>query len=193
MRTSGPHAAIRAEPMSDAALVLRALNGAREAFGELVSRHQRLLYRHASGMGLDHDTALDLVQDACVRAWARLAECRDPAAFRAWLCRILRNLCLDHLKNRRQRTLALSALPEAMEVPDPRTESDGVTRLAVRGALEAIPDLLREAFLLRHDAGYSYEEAAGIVGASPSAVKMRVHRARELLRAHLGGSVTTTR
>lgn len=187
MRSSGPHAMIGGDPAPDSALVIRALNGACDAFGALVTRHQRTLYRHACGMGLDHDTALDLVQDACVRGWSRLGECRDPAAFRSWLCRILRNLCLDHLKNRRRRTLSLSAIPEAMEVPDPRTGGDGVNRLAVRGALEAIPELLREAFLLRHDAGYSYDEAAEIVGASPSAVKMRVHRARELLRAHLDG------
>ena len=44
---------------------------------------------------------------------------------------------------------------------------------------------LREAFLLKHDAGYTYEEIAGITEASPSAVKMRVHRARESLRAFL--------
>lgn len=169
----------------DATLVLRTLNGAREAFGELVTRYQRPLYRHALGLGLDHDTAVDLVQDACVKAWSRLADCRDPAAFRAWLFRILRNLCLDHHKDRRRQAVSLSTLPEAVEIVDPGTLGDGVTHLALRAALHAVPPMLREAFLLKHDAGYSYDEIAAIVAATPSAVKMRVHRARELLREHL--------
>lgn len=170
----------------DATLVLRAMNGGHEAFGELVTRYQRTLYRQARGLGLDHDTALDLVQDSFVRAWDRLTECRDPAAFRAWASRILRNLCLDHFKNRRQQTVLLSALPEAAEFPDPRTERDALTRLAVGEALERVPLLLREAFLLKHDAGYSYDEIAAIVDATPGAVKMRVHRAREYLCTVLG-------
>ncbi len=170
----------------DASLVLRALNGGDEAFGKLVTRHQRTLYRQVRGLGVDHDTALDLVQDAFVRGWDRLADCRDPAAFRAWVSRILRNLCLDHFKNRRQQTVALSTLPEDAEFPDPRSQGDTLTRLAVEEALDTVPLLLREAFLLRHDAGYSYDEIATIVDASPGAVKMRVHRAREYLCAVLG-------
>lgn len=173
-------AATAASPRDDGTLVLRALNGGHEAFGELVTRHQRTLYRQARGLGLDHDTALDLVQDAFVRAWDRLADCRDPAAFRAWASRILRNLCLDHFKNRRQQMVPLSTLAAA-ELPDPRTEGDLDTRLAVGEALETVPFLLREAFLLKHDAGYSYDEIATIVDATPGAVKMRVHRAREYL------------
>lgn len=173
------------QPRDDAALVLRALNGGHEAFGELVTRHQQGLYRQARGLGLDHDTAVDLVQDAFVRAWDRLADCRDPAAFRAWASRILRNLCLDHFKNRRQQTVPLSALPESAEFPDPRSEGDPDMRLAVGEALETVPVLLREAFLLKHDAGYSYDEIAVIVDATPGAVKMRVHRAREYLCAVL--------
>lgn len=184
-------AATATSPRDDAALVLRALNGGHEAFGELVTRHQRTLYRQARGLGLDHDTALDLVQDAFVRAWDRLADCRDPASFRAWVSRILRNLCLDHFKNRRQQNVPLSALPEATEFPDPRSAGDALTRLEVAEALDAVPVLLREAFLLRHDAGYSYEEIAGIVDANPGAVKMRVHRAREYLCAALASDSGT--
>jgi RNA polymerase sigma-70 factor, ECF subfamily len=180
------------QPRDDATLVLRALNGSHEAFGELVTRYQRMLYRQALGLGLDHDTALDLVQDAFVRGWDRLADCRDPAAFRAWVSRILRNLCLDHFKNRRQQTVPLSALPEDADFPDPRSERDSLTRLEVGEAMETVPLLLREAFLLRHDAGYSYDEIATIVDATPAAVKMRVHRAREYLCTVLGAETGAT-
>jgi hypothetical protein len=57
--------------------------------------------------------------------------------------------------------------------------------LTLRAALDRLPNALRQAFLLKHDAGYTYEEVAEITESSPSAVKMRVHRAREALRAFL--------
>lgn len=180
-----------ATAMADSELVLRVLNGARDSFGVLVTRYQQSLYRYACGMGLDHDTALDLTQDSLVRAWTRLAECRDPGQFRSWLFRILRNICLDHLKNLRQRSVSLDALVDAGRIPDSRTGTDRVVGLEVADALAALTPQLREAFLLKHDAGYSYEETAEIVGASPAAVKMRVHRAREALHAFLVGPGTS--
>jgi RNA polymerase sigma-70 factor, ECF subfamily len=167
---------------ADAPLVLRALNGSKEAFGTIVGRYQQPLYRFARGMGLDHDTARDVTQDTFVRAWTRLAECRDPERLRTWLYRIARNLCIDHHRNVRQRSVPLSALDGAEQIVDPRARHGSTAGMTLREALDALPPLLREAFLLKHDAGYSYDEVAEIVDASPSAVKMRVHRAREALR-----------
>lgn len=168
----------------DAALVALVLAGHCEAYEPLVNRHQRLLYRHARGMGLDHDTSLDLVQDAFVRAYTLLAECREPGHFRAWVFRITRNLCLDHLKSVRRLTIPLSHVTDAEDIPHSAGGS-GDAECALREALLRLPVALREAFLLKHDAGYTYEEVAEMTGASPSAVKMRVHRAREALRAFL--------
>jgi RNA polymerase sigma-70 factor (ECF subfamily) len=174
----------RADPSAapDADLVLRVRGGDLDAYEPLVNRHQTLLYRHASGMGLDHDTCLDLVQDAFVKAYMRLEECHDPAHFRAWVFRIARNVCLDHLKNVRRLTVPMSQLEGADDIPH-REASDVDETL--REALLSLPVALREAFLLKHDAGYTYEEVAELTNASPSAVKMRVHRAREALRAFL--------
>jgi RNA polymerase sigma-70 factor (ECF subfamily) len=170
--------------LDDATLVQRVLDGQRDLYGELVRRHQDMLYRHARGMGLDHDTSIDLVQDAFVKAYTRLPECRAHAQFRSWLARIARNLCLDYLKNIRRQTVPLSAVPEAAELPD---ESNGDVELngTLEQALQSLPVALREAFLLKHDAEYTYEEVAELTNASVSAVKMRVHRAREALRTYL--------
>lgn len=169
---------------TDAQLVARTLEGDDAAYATLVRRHQHRLYRHARGMGLDHDTSLDLVQDAFVRAFERLVDCRDGASYRAWLFRICRNLCLDELRNVRRLGVPLSTLDRPDDFEDPRAGGDDLT-LTLRAALERLPNALREAFLLKHDAGYTYDEVAAITEASPSAVKMRVHRAREALRTFL--------
>lgn len=176
--------ALRAVAESDAALIARVLDGERECYSTLVRRHQNDLYRHARGMGLDHDAAEDLVQDAFVKAYTSLEECRDRDRFRAWLCRILRNRCLDYLRDIRRRVVPLDELQDGPDAPAAHT-----TREELRGpladAFARLPDALREAFLLKHQAGYSYDEMAEIAGASVSAMKMRVHRAREALRSLL--------
>ncbi|HEX6132872.1 MAG TPA: RNA polymerase sigma factor [Longimicrobiales bacterium] len=172
--------------IGDADLVGRVLAGERDAYAELVRRHQTFIYRHMRGMGLDHDTALDLVQDAFVRAYDRLADCRDPVHFRAWLFRIARNISLDFLKNVRRLSVPLSAVDGAERIEDERGVVSEM-ELTLRSALDRLPAALREAFLLKHDAGYTYDEVADITEATPSAVKMRVHRARETLREFLTG------
>jgi RNA polymerase sigma-70 factor, ECF subfamily len=176
--------ALRAGEPDDAQLVARVLGGERDAYAQLVHRHQASIYRHARGMAIDHDTSLDLVQDAFVRAYDRLEDCRDGAHYRSWLFRICRNLCLDHLKNVRRRSLPLSQVATAADIP---SADRGVSELdlTLRAALARLPASMREAFLLKHDAGYTYEEVAELTQSTASAVKMRVHRAREALRAFL--------
>jgi len=182
---SAPHLDSSSAPeQPDAHLVTRVLNGDDAAYGTLVRRHQDLIYRHARGMGLDHDTSLDLVQDAFVRAFERLEDCRDGANYRSWLFRICRNLCLDELRNVRRLCVPMSSIENANDL-EPMHVVEDETTLTLRAALDRLPQALREAFLLKHDAGYTYEEVAEITEASPSAVKMRVHRAREALRAFL--------
>ena len=165
---------------SDADVVRSVIGGDVDSYTQLVHRYQDELYRHIVGMGLDHDTALDLMQDAFVRAYDRLAECKQPEHFRAWIFRITRNLCFDYLKNVRRLTVPFSSLPDATE-PARESSAEGFDD-SVQLALAQLPAAMREAFLLKHLADYTYEEIAEMTEASPSAVKMRVHRARETLR-----------
>jgi RNA polymerase sigma-70 factor (ECF subfamily) len=191
---SAPDAVRTPEP-ADAELVARVLQGERDTYGRLILRHQQALYRYCRGMQLDHDTSLDMVQDALLKSYTRLADCRTPVHFRAWLFSITRNLVLDHFKNVRRRSIPFSVLPGVKSIASGETERHELRR-TLRGALHSLTPELRDAFLLKHDAGYTYEEAAGIAGVSPSAIKMRVHRAREILRdtlahAHIGAAEVT--
>jgi RNA polymerase sigma factor (sigma-70 family) len=169
--------------LQDAAAVARALAGDEDAFAVLVWRHQNALYRYGRGLGIDHDTALDLVQETFVKAFARRDQCRESDKFRSWLFRIFRNTMLDWAKNVRRTEVS------TLDLDDPSDGQDFAERHALReaigDALAALPPILREAFLLRHALDHPYEEIAAIAGISLSAAKMRVARAREALRESL--------
>lgn len=178
------------EPFADAELVARVLAGEKERYGALVRRHQAPLYRHALGMVGSGDAAADLVQDALVRAYTRLSTCRDPDRFGSWVFQILRNRCLDYLKDRRRNTVPLTdetACAGARDDPEASLEQAELRRDVLR-ALDALPTAMREAFLLKHVDGRSYEEMSEMLGASVSALKMRVMRAREALHSRLAAT-----
>ncbi|HYW13531.1 MAG TPA: sigma-70 family RNA polymerase sigma factor, partial [Longimicrobium sp.] len=128
--------------------------------------------------------AADLVQDSLVKAYTRLATC-DPDRFAAWLFRILRNRCKDYLKSRRRRDVPLTDDgPHAAPASDDPVLTLERAELGqvVSEALSRIPESQREAFLLKHVEGRSYEEMADLLDAGISALKMRVMRAREALQ-----------
>ena len=173
---------------NDAEVIARVLRGEKHQFEHLVRRYQQTLYRHAVAIVLDHDVAADMVQDAFVRAYLNLRECRDHARFRAWLFRTLRNRCLDHLKDASRRNVRLDDIEEP-----PIAEADGPAILAERTelregiarALAELPPALREAFVMHYVDGVPYETMAELLDASVSALKMRALRAREALSSAL--------
>lgn len=175
------------EEIPDATLVSRVLEGDRSAFEPLVRRHQASLFRRARWMGLDMDTAADMVQDALVKAYESLGSCRDPARFGCWAGRILRNRCLDFLKSAARRALPLPLSLPANDGDPVLEEQRSRSRARLNAALAALPEEQREAFLMKHGEGLSYGEMAQLSDASVSAMKMRVHRATETLRAQLRG------
>ena len=179
------------EACSDAELVRRVVAGDAAPYEVLVRRYQETLYRHAFGMLGDGDAAADMVQDTFIKAYTRLATC-DPDRFAAWLFRILRNRCKDYLKSRRRRDVPL--LDDAPhpappgDDPDVRLDQSQIAAV-VTDALARLPAAQREAFLLKHVEGRSYEEMAELLGTGVSALKMRVMRAREALQSLLEGRV----
>jgi RNA polymerase sigma-70 factor, ECF subfamily len=175
------------DSFSDAELIGRVLAGERELYAVLVARYQDSLFRHASAMVGDADAAADLVQDSLVKAYTRLATCHDRERFPAWLFRILRNRCKDWLKNRRQHTVTLNddaAAAPSGDDPGLSLERTELGRV-VDDALQRLPEAQREAFLLKHVEGLSYEEMAERLDTGISALKMRVMRAREAMQEML--------
>lgn len=175
---------VPAEEPSDGKVVRAVLDGQTERFRLLVQRYQDVLYRHAVRMVDRPDEASDLVQQALVNGYQNLDRCRHPEKVGGWLYRITSNLCKDHLKSRRQDGVSLDdtgPLESGGGSPDDALEHWELGDALERALGRLTPDQ-REAFLMKHLEERSYEEMSELMDASVSALKMRVHRAREELQ-----------
>lgn len=171
---------------SDVEIVARVLGGDGEAFGILIRRYEPGLLRFATRMLGNPDAAADAVAESLVRAYRHLAQCRDPARLKSWLYRITGNRCRSHLARRRTNDISLNDAPPLADGSDTWAVLERGEQVAlVERALNALPAEKREAFVLKHVEGMSYEEMAAVTGARIPTLKMRVHRAREALLAAL--------
>jgi len=167
----------------DGVLIRRVLDGDTDAFAGLITRYRDRLGRYAVRMLGNMADAEEALQDTFVRGYRSLARCSDPDRFGAWLFGILVNRCrtIGAQRARRQRsvitdeaTLARASVGDGAE--------DHAWREAIAWALAQVAPANREAFLLKHVEELSYDEMSEITGASVSALKMRVLRAREELQ-----------
>lgn len=172
---------------TDAQVVRDVLSGDRDAYRLLVRRYGDVLHGHALRMTQNPDEAADLVQKAFVKGFGKLSSCREPERVGAWLFRILANLCKDHVRSPRRADVPVATVAEGLRsTSDPESDAEGSEiRARVWGALEALTPEQREAFVLKHVEGRTYEEIAAVMDLSVASLKMRVHRAREALRGLL--------
>ncbi len=177
--------------MTDAELVARTREGDQEAFGILVSRYYGACLRYAYHMLGDSAEAEDAVQESLIRAYRGIGRYDERDQFRGWLFSILTNHCRNArraLNRHKQRfvqddTVLSSASTTQFPV------SFGANDFALMDALSRLDPLQREALLLRFAEDLDYPQMAKITGASQPALKMRVKRGTERLRAllsHLG-------
>jgi len=180
------------ESLTDVEVVARVLGGDGEAFGILIRRYEPGLLRFATRMLGSADAAADAVAESLVRAYRHLGQCRDPGHLRSWLYRITGNRCRSHLARRHMSDVPLSEVPATAlaDQADSWTALERSEQVAlVERALAKLPTEKREAFVLKHVEGLSYEEMAEVTGARIPTLKMRVHRAREALVVALGALV----
>jgi RNA polymerase sigma-70 factor (ECF subfamily) len=169
---------------TDQLIIQRVLGGNRDAFKTLIQRYSDPLYRHALCMTGSPDVAEDILQLSFIKAYQHLAEVRGR--FDAWVFRIVANGCKDWLKNIRRSHLSYDEDDQPSSYATPDEELDRTElRSDLDRALSTLPASLREAFVMKHVEGRSYEEMADLLGTTVGALKMRVHRAREALQALL--------
>jgi RNA polymerase sigma-70 factor (ECF subfamily) len=173
----------------DEQLLVRAHQaGDEHAFGQIVRSQHRALYAHAYRRLGNHEAAEDAVQDTLLRAYRALPSFDGDLRLRAWLHRILTNVCHDE-SNRRKRASGLIDKLEAQPVelaPDPIEETVLHDTVRVMNeALAELPDSYREALVLRYVDGLSFREVAAATGVSEENARARVHRGRIALNKAL--------
>lgn len=177
-------------------LVDLAARGDRDAQRQLFEEHRDAVYRVAFRLTGRSEDALDVVQDAFIRAFQQLARFERGASFKTWLLRIATNRALDLLRSRRVRYAVplhpadeddprdAVADPDAT-IPDAALESSEAAS-AARAALESLPAEQRCVFSLHAEGGLTYGEIAEIVGVPIGTVMSRIFHARRKLREMLG-------
>ena len=180
------------EESSDLRAVQRTLGGDRNAFAEIVERYTPLLYSLAFRMLGRGEEAEEAVQEIFLRAFRALARFRPDRRFHPWLYTIALNHLRTVVRQRnRRRGLRLVPLDEEAdaaavrgEQPAAALEREAGERLAQR-ALDGLPPLYREVFLLREVEGLGVRDAAEALGVPEGTVKVRLHRAKQELARRL--------
>ena len=167
---------------SDATLAARARDGDIHAYEVIARRHGPLMRVYAARLlGADADSD-DVVQDAFLTAWRRLADLENPAQIRNWLMRIVSSKSIDRLRARREHDDIDAWDPPARRSQTPDRVVEARLQMdAMWSALERLPLDQRRCWLLRETAGYSYSEIAEALGMSVSTVRGRIARARAFL------------
>ncbi|MEP7001977.1 MAG: RNA polymerase sigma factor [bacterium] len=166
-------------------LVHEARSGDVRAFAALVDAYYARCLRFALHMLANRGDAEEAVQDTFVRVYKALPKYEEREAFEPWLFRILANRCRS-AGARERRHAEFVEYGDVPERPATNSHDDVIAwREEIGLALAALSDEQREAFLMRHVEDLSYEDMSIATGAGVSALKMRVKRACDVLRARL--------
>jgi RNA polymerase sigma factor (sigma-70 family) len=179
-------------------LIDKALAGDQGAFTQLLNRHKRLAFQLAVGIVKDPTLADDLVQESFIKAFAALDRYNPQYAFTTWLCKIVTNHCLDHLRRKKIRACSLDEPIEGRsgvikrEIPDWSRNPEWLLlrkqrTLSIDQAIDSLPARYRRVIILRHKEDRSYEDIAEILNIPLGTVKAQIFRARELLKKKLKG------
>lgn len=182
------------EPMTDLAARCRA--GDLGSFEQVYAQHERQVFRYAYHLLGSREDADDIKQETFVRAYQALtggAGYKGEGSLTAWLLKICGNLCRDRLKSRRRHPeTALDPNTAETWWMDTDTRSnphDAMEQKQARdllyGALRSLPEAHRDILVLRELEELRYEEIASVLGCSLASVKLRLFRARRLLKTKL--------
>lgn len=174
--------------LDDGGLARACVDGSRDAFDIIVTRHRRSVYQLCYRFAGNHEDAADLSQEVFLRAYRSLAGFKGHSSLATWLYRIGVNVCLNKVGGRRVR---VEPLDESR--PLPAAGPDAVARLlaqeraaAVRAAIARLPDKQRSALILRVYHDLSHKDIAGVLGSTEGAVKANFFHALRRLRSLLG-------
>ncbi|MBN2356733.1 sigma-70 family RNA polymerase sigma factor [candidate division KSB1 bacterium] len=182
---------------SDSAQLIReAIEGDQKAYAEIVNRYRMQIFNLILRMVRQRDEAEDLTQETFIKAFNALPSFNAEYAFSTWLYKIAVNNCIDHFRKKRLKTYPLDnpipvkdgelqrEFPDQNETPDSGLmEKERQTQ--IQDAIDSLPEKYRQAIVLRHGQDKSYEEIAIELDIPIGTVKVRIFRAREMLKKKL--------
>lgn len=181
---------------TDQALVVRVQQGDKRAFDLLVTRYQHRILKLVSRFVRDRDDAMDVAQEAFIKAYRALGNFRGDSAFYTWLYRIAINTAKNHLTAAGRRPpeadltgadgeeIALDELQRDNETPEKLLMVQEMKQ-TIFATIDGLPEELRTAILLREMDGLSYEEIATAMDCPVGTVRSRIFRAREVIDGRL--------
>ena len=182
---------------TDKKLVKRVQKGDKGAFDLLVLKYQHKIVNLVMRYVRDPELALDITQEAFIKAYRALPRFRGDSAFYTWMYRIAVNTAKNHLAAQRRRPMDVELDlqdPEQYDLHAKLKETDtpeGMTlsnelRQTVERAIAALPEDLRTAIILRELEGMSYEEIAQTMECPVGTVRSRIFRARDAIAKKVG-------
>jgi RNA polymerase sigma-70 factor (ECF subfamily) len=184
-------------------MIAAILAGDTQLYHELIHPHERSVYLMALSFMKNEADAEDVAQEAFIKAFRSLASFRAESKFSTWLISITLNEARSRL--RRQSIVRMESLDEPpdgdknispallrdwREIPSETIEREEVRRL-LQQAVEALPDIYRQVFLLRDVEELNSDETAQALNISIPSVKVRLHRARMMLQKQLTPQLKT--
>ncbi len=168
--------------LSESEILTLVQKGDREAYQEIVVRHMRSAYYVALAFVHNHQDALDLSQEAFIKAFRKIKKFDTKRPFFPWFYRILKNLCIDHYKHRRR----LNEVPlENVRVLEVEHEDREMKKALWKG-IDELPDEQKEIIVLRYFQQLSYQEIAEILDKPIGTVMSSLYYAKKRLKGIVG-------
>jgi len=173
--------------LSDEELVIRTIDGEKEAFSILVERYQNQIFSLAYRLGGDYDEARDMAQEAFLRVYQELRSFDGSRKFFPWLYRVAHNTCLNHLGKKPKPMADIDEIAEMTPAAEPTADpslsyEEQERKELIRWALAQLPEQYAVPVFLKYMEGFSYQEIAEKTGASVSAIESRLYRGRQMLQ-----------
>jgi RNA polymerase sigma-70 factor (ECF subfamily) len=177
--------------MTDEFTLRRAQKGDAQAFEQLVTPHEQMLWRVCWHYTRHQEDAADCLQEAMLKAWRAIKTYRGECSLSSWLYRIAATVCLDFLRRQKRLPVTESADEMAEEdgftpMDDSPTPDEAVIRAEsadnIRAAIDSLPADMRTVIVLYALQGLGYEEIASTMQTNVGTVKSRISRARTHLR-----------
>jgi len=179
--------------LTEAEIIERVLNGEKPLYEVIMRRFNPYLYKIGRSYNYNHEDTEDLMQDTYIDAYKNLANFEQRSNFRTWLVRIMLNNCYRKKeKSSYKNEFANGKIGENATPMYDGSSIDTVSQIqnnqlqnVIEDALANIPEEYRLVFSLREMSEFNVKETAGMLGITESNVKVRLNRAKTMLRAHL--------